>query len=350
MVRKRTADRTLDGAPDEQGAPPPAVEEVSDEETEVDQSIDALLSSLGGEADAKVYVYRIDDKRKQRHVTTVHPSDFSLDMLHELYPQGGDFRLLIHKDGRYVKGGHRYVSIDPTPGKDRPAEVIGKAPTDDPLIKYMLDQSSKSEDRMVSLLSAALGKDSGRKQASIAEIITAVSGALVTVKELLGGGDKGNITKELLQMLREGMELGREAAGSKGGTSLNDVLKGGVEALAAALGSKAGGAVALPAPGAAPGTQQENQGDAAAMYNAIIKAKLEPLVEAAKLNEDPGAYVGIIFAKVAPEYIKQWVIDNENPIVKLAEFHPEVLNYQQWFEQLIVMIREDFAEEQQAAD
>lgn len=87
------------------------VETQSSEAPELD-GLQAMIAELGGSANAKVTVHRVNKNRTQSYVFACTPEEFSLDTLRDQYG-GGDFRLYITRNGQLIKGGNRAISVEP---------------------------------------------------------------------------------------------------------------------------------------------------------------------------------------------------------------------------------------------
>ena len=312
-------------------------EEPTQEELEAVETIESILTTLGGDEQVTLYVYRLHPNKPSEYLAQMEASEFSLDMLRDKY-KGGRFKIII-KQGSVAKRSKR-VSVAP------PIENTSVIPLQGESNQSMIMEMMRSnEARMFELVRTIAGKDTPEKpKYNLVELINAAAVALPMVKELLGGNSS---SKDQMELFMKALEIGQEMSGNKPETSMTEVLMKGVDSIGSLLKANAqqqqtpqGQQTELTQqPAQLP---QQNVGEQV-MFN-LMKSKLAPLVEAAKNNEDPSIYVDIIYAKVPDNYIREWVVNEQNPIEKLSKIEPEVSNHKSWFEALIGYIREDYRE------
>lgn len=293
--------------------------EKSEDEKLADESIESVIASIGGGHDATVFVYRLLHNKPKSFVVSMPPADFSLEMLRDEY-QGGSFQILVRKGGKLVKC--RNISVESPPKKDM---VSSKDDTKDLIFQMMRADQQRSHDLIVALL----GKDKPDHKLDWPALLTAAAAMVPALKSLFS--EKSNQVDTLLK----GLELGQRFSDDKKETNMTDVVLKGFDAISTLIKPQQ---ITGPEQKQLPASEQNMLGQE------IFKQKLQPLVEAAKNNEDTTVYCDLIFIKVPPTFIKAWIIDQQNPLEKLTEIEPQIAQYNGWFAQLINDIRETWAE------
>ena len=317
-------------------------DEKSNEQVEAEETVDGLLASLGGSEEVIVYLYRLHPNKEKSFIAQMQASEFSLEMLRDDY-DGGRFQLIIKQGGRAVRT--KRVSVEPPKKKDQTAMVPyqqGQDNTTNLIFTMMQENQRRSDD----LLKVLLGKENPKPNYSWPELITAFGTVLPTLTKFFGKQSPDN----QIDIFMKALELGRSLDGDKD-LSMTELMGKGLEALSQVVGqAKTNPTQQSQTSAEGEETKQlESQpiGEQAMMV--LMKNKLNPLVEAAKENEDPWPYVGVIFNKAPAEYIKAWIIDQQDPIAALSKVHSEISNYRAWFEKLVEGIREEWAEAEREA-
>lgn len=312
-------------------------EEVSEEELQAQETVDGLLAQFGNDQDVEVYIYRLHKDKTKGYICQMSASEFSLDMLRDKY-KGGRFDILIKSGGKLVKS--RRISVEP-PLEDSQSIVASTGASDiQQMIFTMMQQDKQRSDDLLKVL---LAKETPKPNYNMPELITAIATVLPHLKSFFGKASTGNE----FEILMKGLELGKSLQGETAEKSLTDVMFKGVDALAKMLPAQSGQTSQ-----AQPTTQQEvaqeqtpqievQQTEQQIMIN-IMKQRLAPLIEAAKNNEDPYPYALLIFNKVPMNYIEEWVIKQDDPLVKLIEIEPQINNYKDWFTRLAEIIKEEY--------
>ena len=311
--------------------------EQTEEEIEAQETIDGILATLGGSEEVVLYLYRMQAGKSASYIAQMPGSEFTLDMLRDKY-KGGRFKIIIKQGPKAVRS--KIITVEPPPENTQLAQLQGADNTQALIFQMMQDNQRRSDN----LLQTLIAKERPQTQSLFTpEMLTAFAAVLPHIKSLFGKAASGNE----VELLLKGLELGKSLQGETSEKSLTDVMFKGVDALAGMLGQGK-----LPSPPQTPkenkeGEQKQLDGQTAEqqiMFN-VMKQRLDPLVEAAKNNEDPWPYVGIIFNKVPIDYIKGWVIDEQHPVEKLSQVHPEIANYKEWFTKLVENIRVAYKEE-----
>jgi hypothetical protein len=313
-------------------------EEPTQAEQEAAELVDGLIAGFGGDEEVVVYLYRLHTNKDRAYISQMSASEFSLDMLRDEHG-GGRFQIIIKKGSKAVKS--RRISVEPPKKQEQALTVPGQ----DNSQSLFMEMMRTNENRMFELVRTIAGKDTPEKpKYNLVELINAAAVALPMVKELLGGNSS---SKDQMDLFMKALQLGQEMSGNKPETTMTEVMLKGIESLGTLVKNQPQQGQTQQNQTGEPTSQpaqltQENVGEQV-MFN-LMKSKLAPLVEAAKNNEDPSIYVDIIYSKVPDNYIREWVINEQNPIEKLSKIEPEVSNHKSWFEALIGYIREDYRE------
>lgn len=347
-----------------------------------DINLMGIVAELEADNGAYVSVYRASAGRsKGAYVFRCSPSEFSLpDILDKLRDEygGGDFRLIVSRNGAMVKNSSINVEkprLMPQKHEEKPNGGTDLASV---LMQMQMSQQQQA-DNMRDLMMALSEKNS----AMMLEIVRATGGnrgnqptmadmlqMMLTVKELSPAAptETGNPEK-LLDMFFKGMEQGKELAGNGG--SDDSLLQTALKTFGPSLGeitSKLGAMeaqqtqpvirpvrrpqvlpVAVPAKAAA-GVNTAVNNEEEPMLNNFLKATqamqqfspyINMLVNAAKQDSDVEVYANLILDQLDDDTIAEWVINPEN-YKKVTSYLPPEINANTdlvgWFDDLRLVV------------
>lgn len=322
--------------------------------TEVDEDIDGMpeldedeLSMALGEMEdaggAIVRVERLREGKRPQFAGELSAAGFSLPLLQERFG-GGDYALtLLDRLRRYRK--RSTVSVD--------APLVSPVKADAPLsglekLTQAVMASMKHQQEMVALLMS-------RGQATAAPIIdpqvmrTQLLQDLSLMKQIVGGG-QGVGPDKLIEVLKAGMDIARDAAaGGEGdvmsviskavdvlGQPLADMMRANTATPAAQpVGSMV--MPALPIAGeVSPAAKQQAKQQRGGGMN--VQQALKFLVAKAGAGADPGLYADLILDNVDPAVLERLL--SGDVVASLSQFDARVSAHAQWFRDLGAMLSE----------
>lgn len=324
--------------------------------TEVDEDIDVdgmpeldedeLSMALGEMEDAGgaiVRVERLREGKRPQFAGELSAAGFSLSLLQERFG-GGDYALtLLDRSRRYRK--RSTVSVD--------APLVSAVKDDAPLsglekLTQAVMASMKQQQEMIALLMS-------RGQATATPIIdpqvmrTQLLQDLSLMKQIVGGG-QGVGPDKLIEVLKAGMDIARDAAAGGEGDVMSVISKA-VDVLGQPLADMMRANTATPAaqpvgmvmpvlpiagevsPAA---KQRDNQQPKGGGMN--VQQALKFLVAKASAGADPGLYADLILDNVDPEVLGRLL--SGDVVASLSKFDARVSAHAQWFRELGAMLSE----------
>ena len=348
-------------------APPPAdeVEAVGHDLPEVD-AVQSLMAELGEDQASQVTVYRIGPNREQTYVFKCAAAAFSLDELRDKY-NGGTFRLYISRGGVLWK--NRSVTVEPK-AVGNVAEPAPSAVAE--LASVMREGFTAQANAMRELATrqaASAGESFMPKASDLPAIISAVAAAVQALRPPLPPPPPPPApSSDPVALLLKGVELAnalREGGGGDGEVSLLGIARDLIKSPMLAAAVQAAAAPQLPArprpaalppprppqppqsfasetppPPQPPATQEADP----AMFDFALKHYLGVLCQKAAEGSDPTLYAEVILDNVPDDKLIE-VLTQPDPVAFLAEKRPEVAQFRPWFEQLIAVVNQAFADE-----
>jgi hypothetical protein len=338
-------------------------------------SLQVMMSELGGADNARVTVHRVNKNRTMSYVFACTPDEFSLDTLRDQYG-GGDFRLYITKNGQLIKGGNRPISVEPRQQQQAPQEAAPSSGVAEMLamIREMQAVQLASMQRAAAPANPLAGIDLPAVITAIAAAVTALrpppAPALPPPPPPVDNSDRA------INMLLKGIELAKDlgAGGGGGESSLMDVARDLMKSpmLAAVVQASAASPprpaqprppqnvshAKLPAPNGSSQTPQPGQQPMQAAPTPeqppqqtrenVIAGYLAILVQKATEGADPQLYAAMILDNVDDETIISMLERKPTAVDALIADCPTVATQRQWFEDLVSIIKSAYEDDDEA--
>jgi hypothetical protein len=319
--------------------------DLHDEDEDAENDVIAELRGMGAGDGYRYRVNKLSGKPGEAsgYCATYDAGDLSLDAIREQFG-GGKYRIrVVDQGGKYI--GNATVEIV---GLPKPAAPVtpAAAPVHDlggiaEIIAAMRPPApdAAAGDRVTTMLLAMMENQGKMFQAmmsrdkgpSITEIL-----ALVQNK---GGGDKSQV-----ELLLEGLKLGRELGGDGGGSEL-DVANKGLDVLGQLIAQKqteqapavpmAPRALPAPATAATPAAPAGGQDMGLIQKLNWLRAQATALVGQAKRQKNPELYAEVMLDNLPPFITAEEILQRlqaPDAVAQLAQLNAEVSQYAEWFE------------------
>jgi hypothetical protein len=319
--------------------------DLHDEDEDAENDVIAELRGMGAGDGYRYRVNKISSKPGEAagYCATYDAGDLSLDTIREQFG-GGKYRIrVVDQGGKYI--GNATVEIVGLPKPATPA-VAPAAPAQDlsgiaEIIAAMKPAApdAAAGDRVTTMLLAMMENQGKMFQAmmsrdkgpSITEIL-----ALVQNK---GGGDKSPV-----DLLLEGLKLGRELGGDSGGSEL-DVANKGLDVLGQLIAQKQNEQApppqqllprALPATATATPAAPAGGQDVGLLQKLNwLRAQTTALVGQAKRQKNPELYAEVMLDNLPPFITAEEILQRlqaPGAVAELAQLNAEVNQHAEWFE------------------
>lgn len=315
----------------------------------------SLMAELGGVDGTRCTVYRARKNQPNVYVFACSPQEFSLDDLRDKY-NGGAFRIFITRPGH--TGVWRNIPIYVEEGAAKP-EVSNGSETAT-LIAMMREGFQRQADVMKAALTPVAPAAEPITMAAILPqlpaIITAMAAAVTALRPPAPPPAAPAAKDNGIDLFIKGVELARDlgGGGDGGDTSLMSILKELVKSpmMAAAVESVASRApqmpqqvqqrpqLAAPQPTTvAPVPTPAPPAPEVMTPNPTLAYYLGMLCTMSQNGKDPSLYADLVLDN-APDELLTPMLEADDGVAFLAQFHPSVEQHRQWFAQLIAIIRE----------
>lgn len=284
------------------------------------------------------------------------------NMLATNYPAGGRFRVRVRRDNQLVKAIN--LDIAPRPGHGTlgaaPPRAVESQPTDDrgsPYLEKMMGQMMEMNMNFMRAVETRLAAIP--QQTSPTDTLNTTMSLFKTFQEAMPKAS----AETSLEVLRQGIELGKMVAGNGDGEgsktgildivntlATSDIGKSIAEVLTAAARATPAPVASSPAPAAiaparpmhnprapapaqpAPGPQAERQ--------QLMRQGMDFLFAQASAGADPMLLVEQVVA-VLPADVMEELTEVESPVDWLQERFPRVAQHRPWFQALVDAIFEE---------
>jgi len=327
----------------------------ADETTETElidsgDDLDAVLADLGGEQDALITVSKVNRQGKREIVERYHPADFDLFNLRDQFG-GGEYFLTGRRGNKIAKGFPKKVILAEPREKPRQVDQGGN------LAEVMRDGFAQQQQMMENFIKLMMTNQPQASQPDPDAVRRGIMQDMIQMKELFNNGQQaqGIGPEKVLELLKTGMELGKESAG--GDRSVLDVLTETVKTfgepisnaikqqqMAAARQQHAAGQGQAQGQGQAMTTEtgqpavdsqqaaspaDKGEGDQVAM----MKMYVGHLVNEAEKGGDPLLWADVIMSYV-PEDDLRTILQQMDPVDYLGNIDNRVFHYREWFAEL----------------
>jgi hypothetical protein len=317
-----------------------------------DVSLMNALAEIGGsDVEATVSVYRASSEKGLKGgawLTSCAASEFSLEMLRDNYG-GGTYRIHIKKDGRIVKGGNRLITIEEA--KKPVATFVPQQPAPDfmKFAEVMQSGFSRLGELIVQMNQAPRVDSNQMRRDMMADMLT--------MKEIFGVGHapQQNNGEQAINMLMKGLELAREITPREGEAGTADIIMEALKTFGKPIAEVAMSRAVqaqepIPAlararepaenftPAPAPEQPQANEETMLKMYAAMLADK-------AAQDSDPAIYAGLVVDNMPEEQLRA-LIDRPDLMQFLGSLSPKLVQYPEWVNEFISVIREMLTDEE----
>jgi hypothetical protein len=323
--------------------------ELGGETEDAEDDVISELRSLGAGESYRYVVSRVSTKpgEKAGYCATYNSGDLSLDSIREQFG-GGKYRIrVVDESGKYA--GNRTVEIVDLPKPTATANTQSAPAALDlqgiaALLAATKSNAPASDGGMATVLAAMIQSQGEmiramtqqQKGPSITEIIAAINASKTG-----GGNEKGAV-----EMLLQGLELGRSLQG--GETGMLDVAKEGLSMIAPLLAQQREQqqqVPRLPAPArpgvapAAPATPAAaTGGEDMGLIQKLnwLRQQTNALVHQAQRDKDPELYAEVMLDNLPPfidpaELLTR--LQQPGAVAELAQLNGAVAQYAEWFEE-----------------
>jgi len=294
--------------------------------------LDAVLADLGGSEDALITVSRINRLGKQEVIDRWHPADFDLLSVRDQYG-GGDYVLTGRRNNRIAKGFPKRVTL---------AEPLKKPVINNQndqlasIIEAGFKQQNESIKNMMLLMTQNRPSETALDPSTIRNNLLT---DMKLMKELFGGGGQESSlgAEKVLDLLKTGIEFGKEAGSSE--TGIFDVLVKSMDTFGKPVAAALESAERLK-------LQQGTQQNGTVKNNTAISDKqkndttqsafsnhIKFLVGQAETGGDPLLWADVVIDQV-PEDELVTFLQRKDWLEVLGKLDNKVLMYREWFEAL----------------
>lgn len=309
--------------------------------------LDAVLADLGGEQDALITVSKVNRQGKREIVERYHPADFDLFNLRDQFG-GGEYFLTGRRGNKIAPGFPKKVILAEPREKPRQADQGGN------LADVMRDGFAQQQQMMENFIKLMMTNQPNASQPDPDAVRRGIMQDMIQMKELFNNGQQseGIGPEKVLELLKTGMELGKESAG--GDSSLLDVLTQTVRTFGEPISQaikqqQAAAAQQQTAPGqgqalastqtgvhAADPQQAGAQAETTQTEDEqvkMMKMYVAHLVREATNGGDPLLWADVIISKV-PEADLKTILQQMDPVDYLGNIDNRVYHYREWFAEL----------------
>lgn len=322
-----------------------------DAESEDDElsRVDTLVSEFRGNDDTTLSVFRQGvGKNNLSFLFSSTPDDMTGSAIMEKCRDehdGGNFRMHIRDRAGLVKNVSFSVEAPKQKKSEERRDGFGVA--------EILAMSEQSNQRMMSMFQTTMAAfaEAFKGGANQAPPTPAVDPIMVqksiidSVTAIVGMTNAAEQKKDPVELLIQGLTLGKELIPKEGETNSSDILLEAMKQFAPTLIASAGPKAGNPQPERAPnGTpriehqQSQETADVAKekeklMQQQAMKGQLNWLLAQAKAGKNPELYAELLLDQVGEEKVLAF-IGNPNALDMLANILPEVRAYESWFSEL----------------
>lgn len=310
--------------------------QVGADEMSDDLALLNTLAQIGVEqSEAKVNIYQINAQKKDVFLYSCSVGEFGSAGLEEIQSRygAGEYRIRVYNNGRVLT--HRRVEVGAPRELKAPMADPAKASAD--LAGMFAQQTSIMMEGFKQIAEALKSVQTSMPQQSRGELLQ----DMIAMKQLIGLGEARQETppmQMMLDMLRQGMELGRMGGGEP---SSLDILSKAVDTFApvvsAVVAAKQAAPVAAPVAAHQATLPQPVQEQPAMTLQ--LKMALGFLVRQARANADPYTYACMVVDQVPAEELNA-MLSQVDWKTQLAQFEPGVQapELSAWFDQLRVEV------------
>lgn len=335
MARRKIVDVVADDGDDDDA--PPALQ--------VDDELAQALGELDDVGSSVVRVQRVRDGKRPAFKGELSAAGFSLALLQQRFGAGEYILTVLDSARRYRK--QSTVAVD----EPYQPEGVSAAPSEVDKLIAVMQASIKQNQEMMALMmqrAPAASAPAVDPQAVRQNLLQ----DLALMKQLVGGNAQQGVGPDkLIEVLRAGMDIARDAAG--GGESdvlsvVNKVVDVLGEPLADLLRQRTPMVPAgmpfdpstLPVAGALPvASPSEKKQEVKPKGGAMnMQQAVGFLVGKAAAGADPGLYADLVLDNV-PDVMLQQVLAGD-PVAMLAKLDPRVLQHAEWFRELGALLSE----------
>lgn len=307
--------------------------------------LDAVLADLGGEQDALITVSKVNRQGKREIVERYHPADFDLFNLRDQFG-GGEYFLTGRRGNKIAPGFPKKVILAEPREKPRQADQGGN------LAEVMREGFAQQQQQMENFFKLMMTNQPHTSQPDPDAVRRGVMNDIIQMKEIFGGGQQsqGIGPEKVLELLKTGMDLGKESAG--GERSMLDVLTETVKTFGEPISNaikqqqmmaarqqpaaSQPGQTAQPVTAAQTGEAQpagDPASDTEDQQVQMMKMYVGHLVNEAMNGGDPYLWADVIISKV-PEADLKVILQQMDPVDYLGNIDNRVFTYREWFAEL----------------
>lgn len=305
-------------------------------EFESDSLMEAVEEVLGG-GGGSVRIEVLHEGRKWAYVDDMEPGAFSIKKVQQVHGPGEYRFRVVGAGGKYITQQQRVIRGLPA----APEQPAPKASELGELAKVMREGFEAQGRLLVQVM--AHREPSGAGQQQFLEMLKAM-------KDVLGPQQPANDPAKALELLRMGVEFGREASGGDSGGDVMSLIAKTVDIIgepvaklltraAAAPAAAPAPAVALAAPAAAPVIEAKP----AAALSGSIPDYLSFLVGRAGADSHPGLWAAALIDLMGEGECAA-LLSLPDPVAQLAALEPKIATFRPWFEALRVELAQQLEE------
>lgn len=324
---------------------------------ELNPALEKMYAEMGVEGDgqANVYVTKLMQDGREAKIWNGQPTDYDLMTIARKFGSG-DYRVKLyvqHESGRFVMKANTIIPVMLEAGEDARIEALrtgqSVSASGAPVVSAAdIARAVAEAVKAVMPVPVAAGSNLGMLK-EVAEIVrTLAPQPTTTITPQFNPFDMMKIMAEMLRDSRSDDPLDRGVNATSTDVFLRLIDK--FAPMFTEVLSKNGAAVAaLPAPSghqpaqpATPAQPVQNPTEQEAMNG--MKMGLAFLVTQAAADSDPATYAEVVLDSVPDEAITMF-LQNPKPLEYLAQFDPRVMQYAQWFTDLIAAVKDAMKDE-----
>ncbi len=330
-------------------------EDVTDLQNDIDSQMDAIFQEFGGDdrdTEFKIIVKRaIPGKGEVEHCFSATPAELPIiDRIKENFG-AGTYQIWVYKNGKIFK--RRVLNIAKELKKEAP--VLPGNDTNS-LVQMVMENNRQMAERMEAFMKSQQQTPTTDPMA----MMTGMMSAMVQMKEFIGGGS--NQMDTLLGAVKLIKEVGGgDSDGGSGRNFIDGIVELGGKVMpalaemskhtppmtppAGAPGQPQASVQNNPAPAQVENNTQQPTNEDIQMQQAAMKQQLQFLMAQAAANKSTALWADMVMDMIPENVIVQWISEpNEKILQYFAQFEPGIMQYQQWFTELLNEIRAAFSE------
>lgn len=311
-----------------------------------------VLAELGGEEEVHVNIYRAATEKGYKggaYVDSVHPSVFSLEWLRETHG-GGKYRIHVRNDTGIVR--NSLIEIE-----ERKRPMYAPSPPVQDFTKIL--ETMQTGFNQLGQLIAQAAQASARPAIDPQQLRRDMMQDMAMMKELFGPTPQPqNGGEQAINMLMKGLELAREITPREGEAGTADIIMEALKTfgkpIAEAAMSRAvqaqesmpalaharepGEIFQQPAPAFTGEQPPQNEENMLKMYAAMLADK-------ASQDSDPAIYAGLVVDNMPEDQLRA-LIDRPDLLQFLGSLSPKLVQYPEWVNEFVSVIREMLTDEE----